>query len=104
MIRHFESKLVCLTFSVYTDNLYCCILKLTFSPILVFIAERRLVQQHSTLSHLKDTRLGIEGTHWLRKLLQTSVKEPATAALGGIPIGLKAAIEKELELMKYVLV
>jgi hypothetical protein len=51
---------------------------------------------------LKDTRLGIEGTHWLRKLLQTSVKEPATAALGGIPIGLKSAIEKELDLIKYV--
>lgn len=53
---------------------------------------------------MKDTRLGIEGTHWLRKLLQNSAKEPATAALGGIPIGLKAAIEKELELIKYVLI
>ncbi|CAB4431514.1 unnamed protein product [Rhizophagus irregularis] len=64
-----------------------------------FTAERRLVQ-HNALSNLKDTRLGIEGTHWLRKLLQNSAKEPATAALGGIPIGLKAAIEKELELIK----
>lgn len=70
---------------------------------LVFTAERRLVQ-HNALSNLKDTRLGIEGTHWLRKLLQNSAKEPATAALGGIPIGLKAAIEKELELIKYVLI
>jgi len=67
----------------------------------VFTVERRLVQ-HGSLNLLKDTRLGIEGTHWLRKLLQASAKEPATTALGGIPIGLKAAIEKELELFKYV--
>ncbi|CAG8740573.1 2100_t:CDS:2, partial [Racocetra persica] len=65
----------------------------------IFTAERRLVQT-SPLSHLRDVRLGIEGAHWLRKILQGSAKEPATAALGGIPIGLKAAIEKELELMR----
>ncbi|CAI2168817.1 8627_t:CDS:10 [Funneliformis geosporum] len=65
----------------------------------IFTVERRLVQ-HSSLSLLKDSRLGIEGTHWLRKLLQTSAKESATTALGGIPIGLRSAIEKELELFK----
>ncbi|CAG8695863.1 30025_t:CDS:10, partial [Gigaspora margarita] len=64
-----------------------------------FTAERRLVQT-SSLTLLRDTRLGIEGAHWLRKILQNIVKEPATAALGGIPIGLKAAIEKELELLR----
>ncbi|CAG8474579.1 15153_t:CDS:10 [Funneliformis caledonium] len=65
----------------------------------IFTVERRLVQI-SQLSSLKDTRLGIDGTHWLRKLLQTSAKESATTALGGIPIGLRSAIEKELELIK----
>ncbi|KAG9301630.1 hypothetical protein G9A89_016700 [Geosiphon pyriformis] len=65
----------------------------------IFTGERRLHQQ-STLNLLKETRLGIEGAYWLRKLLQSSGKEPATAAIGGIPIGLKAAIEKELNLIK----
>ncbi|CAG8439730.1 12089_t:CDS:10 [Ambispora leptoticha] len=65
----------------------------------IFTNERRL-QQQSSLSLLKETRLGIEGAFWLRKLLQNSGKEPATAAIGGIPIGLKNAIEKELGLLK----
>ncbi|CAJ0764109.1 498_t:CDS:2, partial [Entrophospora sp. SA101] len=46
-----------------------------------FAGERRLLQIAS-LSFLKDTRLGIDGAHWLRKLLQTCAKEPAIAALG----------------------
>ncbi|RUS15589.1 hypothetical protein BC938DRAFT_476875, partial [Jimgerdemannia flammicorona] len=49
---------------------------------------------------LTDTRLGIEGNHWLRKLLQNHVKEPAVVAMGGIPLGLRAAIERELDLLK----
>nr|CAG8450832.1 4779_t:CDS:10 [Entrophospora candida]CAG8586087.1 6687_t:CDS:10 [Entrophospora candida] len=64
-----------------------------------FAGERRLLQIAS-LSFLKDTRLGIDGAHWLRKLLQTCAKEPAIAALGGIPIGLKNAIEEELQQFK----
>ncbi|CAG8485691.1 2066_t:CDS:10 [Ambispora gerdemannii] len=65
----------------------------------IFTNERRL-QHQSSLNLLKETRLGIEGAFWLRKLLQNSGKEPATAAIGGIPIGLRGAIEKELELLK----
>ncbi|CAG8453923.1 4770_t:CDS:10 [Acaulospora morrowiae] len=65
----------------------------------IFVAERRLAQP-SSLTFLKDTRLGIDGTHWLRKLLQNSAKEPTIAALGGVPLGLKAIIERELGLMR----
>ncbi|RUO95864.1 hypothetical protein BC936DRAFT_143058 [Jimgerdemannia flammicorona] len=64
-----------------------------------FTAERRLVHTNP-ISLLKDTRLGIEGNHWLRKLLQNHVKEPAVVAMGGIPLGLRAAIERELDLLK----
>ncbi|KAL1919389.1 uncharacterized protein VTP21DRAFT_2082 [Calcarisporiella thermophila] len=63
----------------------------------IFIAERRLVQT-SSINQLRDTRVGIEGSHWLRRLLQTTVKEPAVVAMGGIPLGLRAAIERELDL------
>lgn len=67
--------------------------------LLDFASERRLAQT-SPLSFLKDTRLGIDSAYWLRKLLQTCAKEPAIAALGGIPIGLKNAIEEELQQFK----
>ncbi|CAG8438708.1 9726_t:CDS:10 [Diversispora eburnea] len=65
----------------------------------IWMKERRLALV-SSLANLKDIRLGIEGAHWLRKLLQNTAKEPLTAAIGGLPLGLKAAIEKELELLK----
>ena len=74
-------------------------LNLFFCIIVDFAIERRFIQIFS-LNQLKDTRLGIDGAHWLRKLLQTSAKEPAIAALGGTPIGLKNAIEEELQLFK----
>ncbi|KAK9763372.1 hypothetical protein K7432_010006 [Basidiobolus ranarum] len=65
----------------------------------IFTAERRLLQ-HSSLVLLKDIRLGIDGTYWLRKLLQSTVREAAPAAMGGVPFGLKAAIERDLELFR----
>ncbi|RUS17674.1 hypothetical protein BC937DRAFT_89644 [Endogone sp. FLAS-F59071] len=63
-----------------------------------FTVERRLVQTAS-ISLLKDTRLGIEGNHWLRKILK-QLKEPAVVAMGGLPLGLRAAVERELDLLK----
>ncbi|KAK9768141.1 hypothetical protein K7432_001435, partial [Basidiobolus ranarum] len=65
----------------------------------IFTAERRLLQ-HSSLILLKNIRLGIDGAYWLRKLLQATVREATPAAMGGAPFGLKAAIERELELFK----
>ncbi|KAI8374335.1 PIN domain-like protein [Radiomyces spectabilis] len=62
----------------------------------IFTAERRLIQT-SAVSQLKDTRLGIEGNYWLRKVL---AKEPAVTAMGGTPLGLRQSIEKELEYYK----
>ncbi|KAI8055626.1 PIN domain-like protein [Syncephalis plumigaleata] len=64
-----------------------------------FMAERRLVQT-SPLHLLRDTRLGIDGNYWLRRVLQQSAKEPAAVAMGGSPNGLRAALEKELNLFK----
>ncbi|CAG8489148.1 3402_t:CDS:10 [Paraglomus brasilianum] len=65
----------------------------------IFTAERHLIQTAS-LTSLKDVRLGIEGVHWLRKIIQSLGKDSVTAALGGVPIGLKSAIERELEAIK----
>ncbi|KAL0092293.1 PIN domain-like protein [Phycomyces blakesleeanus] len=62
----------------------------------IFTAERRLIQT-SAISQLKETRLGIEGNYWLRKIL---AKEPAVAALGGIPFNLKHSIEREIKHFK----
>ncbi|KAI9467964.1 MAG: PIN domain-like protein [Benjaminiella poitrasii] len=61
--------------------------------LLVFTAERRLIQT-SAVSQLKDTRLGIDGNYWIRKIV---AKENAIAAIGGLPLRLVACIEKELE-------
>ncbi|KAI7872052.1 temperature dependent protein affecting M2 dsRNA replication-domain-containing protein [Spinellus fusiger] len=62
----------------------------------IFTAERRLIQT-SAISQLKDTRIGIDGSYWLRKIL---AKESAIAALGGVPLNLKHSIERELKLFK----
>jgi hypothetical protein len=63
------------------------------------MGERRLVQT-SPLHLLRDTRLGIDGNYWLRRVLQQTAKEPAAVAMGGSPNGLRAALEKELNLFK----
>lgn len=61
--------------------------------LLVFTAERRLIQT-SAVSQLKDTRLGIDGNYWLRKVI---AKENAVTAMGGLPLRLVESIEKELK-------
>lgn len=59
----------------------------------VFTAERRLIQT-SAVSQLKETRLGIDGNYWLRKVV---AKENAVTAMGGLPLRLVETIERELE-------
>jgi hypothetical protein len=51
------------------------------------------------VSLLKDQKIGIDANYWLRKILP---KEPTVVAIGGFPLGLRTAIEKELENFKYV--
>jgi hypothetical protein len=46
------------------------------------------------VTQLKDTRLGIDGNYWVRKIV---LKENTVAAMGGLPLRLVASIEKELE-------
>ena len=67
-----------------------------FALYIVFTAERRLIQT-SGVAQLKDTRLGIDGTYWLRKIL---AKEPALSALGGIPLKLRESVETEIKAFK----
>jgi hypothetical protein len=50
--------------------------------------------QTSAVSQLKETRLGIDGNYWLRKVV---AKENAVTAMGGLPLRLVESIEKELE-------
>jgi hypothetical protein len=53
-----------------------------------------------SLSMLKDHRIGIDGNVWLKKITQ-AVSEQYQAGIGGIPSGMRKAIEKELEGFKY---
>lgn len=70
-----------------------------YSFLQVFTAERCLIQT-SAVTQLKDTRLGIDGNYWIRKIV---AKENAVAAMGGLPLRLTASIEKELEGFKYMI-
>ncbi|CAM0140437.1 unnamed protein product [Umbelopsis sp. WA50703] len=58
----------------------------------IFLAERRLIQT-SAVTLLKDQKVGIDASYWLRKILP---KETTVVALGGFPLGLRTAIEREL--------
>jgi hypothetical protein len=60
-----------------------------------FLAEKGLLYKGS-LDELKYTRIGIDGQHWLRKLLQTQINEPLYLGMGGLPLSLKKAIEKDV--------
>jgi hypothetical protein len=82
-IRHFESKIT-------QDIIFK---RFIYIQLVVFTGERRLIQT-SAVSQLKDTRLGIEGNDWLRKILS---KETATTAMGGLPLRLTETIERELQ-------
>ena len=65
-----------------------------------FLSSTNLVNTDK-LSMLKGSRIGIDGPHWLRRLLSKEKdkgqSEPLVMAMGGIPLGLKQAIEKELQ-------
>ncbi|SNX85841.1 related to MKT1 - retroviral protease signature protein [Melanopsichium pennsylvanicum] len=57
--------------------------------------------QTSPLSALKDTRLGIDLSHYLKQLLSSpSTSEPLVAALGGAPIALISHIENDLRALE----
>lgn len=52
------------------------------------------------LATLSGAVVGIEAAHYLNRLLTTApTKEPLVPALGGVPLGLKGQIERELEMM-----
>jgi hypothetical protein len=61
-----------------------------------FLSERKLLQtgQVATLAH---TRLGIEGTNWLKKI---TINEPFQVATGGAPLTLVHTLETELDKFK----
>ncbi|KAG2236720.1 hypothetical protein INT48_000718 [Thamnidium elegans] len=50
--------------------------------------------RHFDISQLKETRLGIDGNYWIRKVV---AKENAVTAMGGLPLRLVETIERELE-------
>ena len=93
----FFSYIVCLFVTlIVTIDCYAALLRLKLNYLFLFIvftAERRLIQT-SAVTQLKDTRLGIDGNYWLRKVV---AKENAVAAMGGLPLRLEATITKELE-------
>jgi XPG N-terminal domain len=65
-----------------------------------FLAEKKLVQE-GPLSLLAETRLGIDATHYIRRILNDpETKEPLVSALGGCPLGLPARIESDLKTLE----
>ncbi len=63
-----------------------------------FLNERRLVQTGS-LSSLANTRLGVEGTMWLKNL---PTDEPFQLATGGVPLTMLSTIDAELAKFRSV--
>ena len=88
---------LCRSDTLTVSACHCCLelIVLTWT-LAVFTAERRLLQT-SGVQQLKDTRLGIEGNYWLRKILG---KDPAVTAMGGIPLKLKDTVEHEIKAFK----
>ncbi|PWY97699.1 hypothetical protein BCV70DRAFT_202642 [Testicularia cyperi] len=65
-----------------------------------FVHDRGLAQT-APLSALKDTRLGIDVTYYLKQLLTSpSTSEPLVAALGGAPLALISHIESDLRALE----
>lgn len=50
----------------------------------------------ASLSVLKDTVLGIDGAHYLDKILESGKKEPLVNALGGTPFTLRQSLEMDI--------
>jgi hypothetical protein len=88
-----KNQLQCL-FVILIVNFFKTYLRISslIKFLIVFTAERRLIQT-SAVSQLKDTRLGIDGNYWLRKIVS---KENTVTAMGGLPLKLVESIEKEL--------
>jgi hypothetical protein len=65
-----------------------------------FLTEKKLVQE-APLSLLAETRLGIDATHYIRRILNDpETKEPLVSALGGCPLALPARIESDLKALE----
>ncbi|TIA79654.1 hypothetical protein E3P98_03159 [Wallemia ichthyophaga] len=65
-----------------------------------FINEKKL-SKSTSLSSLRDTRLGIEMQTYLNRLfVDPNSKEPLVAAMGGHPLALMAHIESDLRLLE----
>jgi hypothetical protein len=58
-----------------------------------FLLQRNLICKGS-LDELKQTRIGIDGQHWIRKFLLSQINnEPLCLAMGGIPLSLRKIVE-----------
>ncbi|KAJ2698529.1 hypothetical protein H4R19_005591, partial [Coemansia spiralis] len=64
----------------------------------VYVRELRLAQE-ARIDALADTRLGIEGSSWLRQLL-AGARDGEAAAVGGVPPTLETEIVKELQFFR----
>ncbi|KAI1319362.1 hypothetical protein EDD11_004228 [Mortierella claussenii] len=63
---------------------------------LEFYLTQKNLASTQPLSQLKDIRLGIDGSVWLKKVIGAA-SEQYLPGIGGTPSGLRKAIEKELE-------
>eukprot|EP01006_Ploeotia_vitrea_P042150 TRINITY_DN66608_c10_g1_i2.p1 TRINITY_DN66608_c10_g1~~TRINITY_DN66608_c10_g1_i2.p1 ORF type:complete len:825 (-),score=29.71 TRINITY_DN66608_c10_g1_i2:68-2485(-) len=61
------------------------------------LTQKKLIHQEP-LSKLKDTTLCVDGHHWLKGL--NNIDEPWHMAMGGLPLGLTAAVDEELQKFK----
>eukprot|EP01080_Neovahlkampfia_damariscottae_P005429 gene5429-9242_t len=65
-----------------------------------FLIERNLIQTDFT-SKLKNKKIGIDAFYWLKKVT-AQLNEPYLVAIGGISLGFKALIQKELDFFKQL--
>ena len=64
--------------------------------LIAYLRERKLLQT-CPLSALSNTRLGIDGAHYIRTLLsEPDSREPLVASTGGLPLALVHRVEADL--------
>lgn len=80
-------------------NYYACVLFM-IRGLEGFLQDARLFREES-LSLLKNTRLGIDLSYYLRQVLSSPAgAEPLVAAVGGQPLALIAHIESDLQVLE----
>jgi hypothetical protein len=62
-----------------------------------FFAGDQQWTESENVAALRNMRLGVDGAYWLRRLYYSMPKEDSVMAMGGIPLGLKQAILRDLE-------